>query len=188
MQVPPEVSYRDVEKTEATEKLIRDKIAKLEQLHPDIISCRVSVEKPQTYQESGSPYRVRILVRTPPGHELVARRGSTNGEMHETLETVVRDAFESMRSQLRSLAGKQKGEEKKHPEQQLNGIVARIFPEQNYGFLRVVDGSTVYFHRNSVLNADFDRLEVGTGIHCETEMGDKGLQATTVRIVDKPGH
>jgi ribosome-associated translation inhibitor RaiA len=56
MQVPPEVSYRDVEKTEATEQLIRGKIAKLEQLHPDIVSCRVSVEKPQTFQESGSPY------------------------------------------------------------------------------------------------------------------------------------
>ena len=34
---------------------------------------------------------------------------------------------------------------------------------------------------------DFDRLEIGTGVQWHEEQGDKGPQASTVRIIDKPG-
>jgi hypothetical protein len=47
----------------------------------------------------------------------------------------------------------------------------------------------IYFHRNSVLEGDFDRLEVGTGVNFfeHDDEGEHGPQASTVRIVDKPG-
>lgn len=58
---------------------------------------------------------------------------------------------------------------------------------EDHGFLKNVDGRDVYFHRNAVLHGDFDRLAVGTGVNYMEEMGEDGLQASTVRIVDKPG-
>jgi cold shock CspA family protein len=65
--------------------------------------------------------------------------------------------------------------------------VVRIFREDGYGFIKTLDGEEIYFHRNSVLHDDFDRIEVGTGVRFTATEGDKGLQTTSVEIVDKPG-
>jgi cold shock CspA family protein len=107
--------------------------------------------------------------------------------MHEALQTVVIDAFDAMERQLKQLNREQEGKEKTHPQQQTVGIVEKLFPEENYGIIRSIEGRDVYFHRNSVLNDDFDRIEIGTGVNYMEESGEKGLQASTVRITDKPG-
>ncbi|MEJ2428230.1 MAG: HPF/RaiA family ribosome-associated protein [Deltaproteobacteria bacterium] len=134
MQIPLEITYRDVQKTAATEELIRRKVGKLERLCTYIISIRVTVESSQEHQRSGSPYRVGIYLSV-----------------------------------------------------QRVALVDKLFPEKDYGFLKTVDGRVLYFHRNSVLADDFDRLEIGTGVRYVETMGDKGPQASTVQIVDKPG-
>jgi cold shock CspA family protein len=52
---------------------------------------------------------------------------------------------------------------------------------------RLVD-EEIYFHRNSVINNDFDRIEVGTGVRYVAQQDEQGLlHASTVQIVDKPG-
>lgn len=67
-------------------------------------------------------------------------------------------------------------------------IVTQIFPQEGYGFLRTVDEDReIYFHKNSVLHNDFERLTVGTGVRYVEEEGEKRPQATTVQIVNKPG-
>jgi cold shock CspA family protein len=67
------------------------------------------------------------------------------------------------------------------------GIVSKVFPDRGYGFLRKEDGEVIYFHRNSVLNDEFDEAAVGTAARFVAEMGEKGLQATTVQLIGKPG-
>ncbi|MEJ2704073.1 MAG: cold shock domain-containing protein, partial [Sedimentisphaerales bacterium] len=75
---------------------------------------------------------------------------------------------------------------KTHPQQQEMGIVQQLFGDQGYGFIKTVDtGEDVYFHRNSVLHDDFPRLTVGTGVRFATELGEKGLQASSVEVVYK---
>jgi cold shock CspA family protein len=69
----------------------------------------------------------------------------------------------------------------------MTAIVTQIFPEEGYGFIKTLDGQEVYFHQNSVLHGDFDRLELGTGVRFIMTQGDKGPQATTVQVVNKPG-
>jgi cold shock CspA family protein len=67
-------------------------------------------------------------------------------------------------------------------------VIHRLFPEEGYGFLRTVDAQKdVYFHRDSVLHNHFDQLEISVGVRYAAEAGEKGLQATTVQIVDTPG-
>jgi cold shock CspA family protein len=63
--------------------------------------------------------------------------------------------------------------------------VVRIFPIEDYGFLETLDGREIYFHKNSVLQTSFDRLEVGTEVYFAEEVGEKGPQASTVRVVGK---
>lgn len=187
MQIPVKITYRNVAKNEAIERLVREKAAKLERFCDYIMGCRVAIEKPQEHQKSGSPYRVRITLTVPPGHELVARREPGEGSLQEDLSAVVRNAFAAARRQLQRLVQQQRGQVKEHPAQQLAGMVKSLFREEGYGFLKTLDGREIYFHRNSVLGNDFDRIEIGTGVRYVEEMGDKGLQATTVQIVDKPG-
>jgi hypothetical protein len=115
LRVPIEVSYRDVPKTEFIEKLIEEKATKLEQVCEHLMSCRVALECPQKHQQSGSPFRIRILMRVPPGHELVVTRESSQGYLHEPLESVVRNAFDAARLQLSELVERQRGDVKIHP-------------------------------------------------------------------------
>jgi cold shock CspA family protein len=56
-----------------------------------------------------------------------------------------------------------------------------------YGFIRSLDGREIYFHKNSMPAGEFGRLEIGTGVRWVEEEGEKGPQASALRIVDKPG-
>jgi cold shock CspA family protein/ribosome-associated translation inhibitor RaiA len=181
-----EITFRGLEKNESIETLIRKKAAKLEQVCSDLTSCRVAVERPQQHQRAGNPFRVRIDMGVP-GHELVVRRESSKGDPHDPLPKVLRDAFNAARRKLREYAKRRQGEMKTHPEQETMAYVYKLFPEEGYGFLKTLDGQGIYFHRNSVLNNAYDRLQVGTGVRFVAEVGEKGLQASTVQIVDKVG-
>ena len=187
MQVPLRVTFRNVPKSPRIEALIRRQAAKLERVCPHLVSCRVSVEKPQSHQKSGNPYRVRLNMIVPPEHELVTTRNSGEGELHEELTTVIRQVFDAAQRQLKKLVDKQQGRTKVHPAQSLAGVIGRLFRNEGYGFIKTPEGREIYFHKNSVVGGDFDRLGLGTGVQWTEELGDKGPQATSVRIVDKPG-
>ncbi len=181
-----EMTFRGIEKTESIESLIRKKAAKLEQVCSDLTSCRVAVESPQQHQWAGGPFRVRIDMGVP-GKELVVTRESSKGDLHDPLPKILRDAFDAARRKLREYSKQRQGEVKTHPEQETVAYVYKLFPEEGYGFIKTPDGTEIYFHRNSVLNNEYDRLEIGTGVRFVAEAGDKGMQASTVQIVDKPG-
>jgi cold shock CspA family protein/ribosome-associated translation inhibitor RaiA len=187
MKIPLEITFRQVHKSDDLERLIRKKAALLEKICDAIISCRVAVESPHAHQQSGSPFRVRINLRVPSGHDLVVRRESTEGYLHDRLPAVITEAFDAVARRLKKLVEKQQGQVKTHPQQEKIAFVVRLFPEQDYGFVRTQEGRELYFHRNSVLNDDFDRLEIGTGVRYSAGAGDEGPKATTVQIVDKPG-
>ena len=59
--------------------------------------------------------------------------------------------------------------------------------ENDFGVLETPDGRDVYFHRNSVLNGDFPKLSLGARVTFVEEMGEKGAQASTVRLTGKHG-
>jgi cold shock CspA family protein/ribosome-associated translation inhibitor RaiA len=180
-----QVHYGNINKTPSIEDLIQKKVAKLQKVCADLTSCRVSIEKPQQHQRVGNPYRVRLDLKAP-GKEFVTIRESSKGDMHDPLAKVIIDAFTAVRLQLKEYKERKQGEVKFHPEQQIQAIVVRLFPGEDYGFLKTFDGREIYFHRNSVFHDDFDRLEIGTAVRFNEEMGEKGPQATIIKIVDKP--
>jgi cold shock CspA family protein len=65
------------------------------------------------------------------------------------------------------------------------GRVARIDASGEFGFIETADGREIYFHRNSVLNKAFSRLKPGTAVSFAEEEGEKGPQASTVRLLGK---
>lgn len=187
MQIPLDITYRDVDKTPALEELIRSKVAKLEDVCDHIMGCHIAVERAHTHPSHGSPYRVRLDLTVPPGHEIAVAKNPGEGVQYDALETVIRDVFDAARRQLKELTEKQQNHTKSHPEQAVGGIVSKLFPSEGYGFLKTLDGQEVYFHSNSVLHDDFDRLTVGSGVQYFLSEGIDGPQASTVRLIDKSG-
>ncbi len=181
-----EVSFRDIEKNDSIERSIRDRVGKLEETSPELVSVRIAIEQPQKHQRSGSPYRVRLHV-TVPGHEYVIKREPGEGDMHVPVNRVIADAFAAAKRVLKDHSAKQRGEIKAPSEDYETGFVSRLLPSESYGFLSTPEGEEIFFHRNSVLHHDFERLCIGTEVRFVAEEGEKGTQASTVQIVDKPG-
>lgn len=184
-----EISFHDVPHDDVAEALIREKAQKLERVCSYLTSCRVTVEKDSNRHRAGNAYHVRIDMTVPPGKELVVSRDPSDRRSQQNLQTAIRRSFEAAQKQLKELVEKQQKEVKNHPEQDIEGVVTKLFREAGYGFLRDDMGREIYFHRNSVLENDFDRIEVGTGVNFyeHEDEGEHGPQASTVRIVDKPG-
>src|SRR3990172_6093439 len=108
MQIPLEVSFRNVRKTDKIDSLISDKVATLEKTCGYMNSCRIAVERPQKFQSSGNPYRVRIDITLPRGKEVIIRREAGEGTLHDPLIAVVRDAFNAARRKLQEITRQQR--------------------------------------------------------------------------------
>ena len=98
------------------------------------------------------------------------------------LYIAIRDAFHDARRKLDDFARRQRGDVKHH-EQPPHGRIKALFSDKGYGFLATVDGREVYFHEHSVQNHKFKELAVGMEVRFSEEMGEKGPQATYVKVI-----
>jgi cold shock CspA family protein/ribosome-associated translation inhibitor RaiA len=185
MQKPLEITFRGVPKMDAIEDLIQEKVAKLEKVCSYITSCSVAVERPQLYQKTGNPFKVRIDIRVPRNHEIVIRRECTEGDMHDSLQMVLRDAFKAARLALEDLVDKQHHDIKTHYQEAAVGVIRTLLPERGFGFIRTKDGRDIYFHHNSLVNVPFEKLLLGDSVRFSEEPGEKGPQATTVEVIQR---
>jgi len=175
MKLPPQVTLRDIEHSEAIEAKINEKIEKLKQFSDRIMACRVTVESPQRRHHQGKLYTVRIDI-TVPGTELVVNRVE-----HEDLYVAIRDAFDAAKRQVEGYVRKQRRDVKSH-EEPPHGRVAKLFLDDGYGFIETADGREVYFHKNCVIDHAFEHLAEGTDVVFLEEQGTKGPQAVRVSV------
>lgn len=181
MQIPLQISFRGMEPSEAVEANVREKAEKLDHYFDRIMGCRVMVEAHHHHHHKGSIYHVRIDI-TVPGHELVVSREPTEHQSHEDVYVAIRDAFDAAKRQLEDHARRRRGDVKTH-EGMPEGQIARLMPAEGYGIIAAADGREIYFHRNSVVDADFDSLQEGQTVRFVEEQGEKGPQASTVHWV-----
>ncbi|KAF0191502.1 MAG: cold-shock DNA-binding domain-containing protein [Gammaproteobacteria bacterium] len=183
MQIPLQITFRDMEHSAAVEARIREKMTSLERFYDRITRCDVTVEMPHQHHHKGKLYRVRIHVTVPNG-ELTASREPHDNHAHEDVYVAIRDAFRAVRRQLEDLSRRRRGDVKNH-EAPPHGRITKLVPEQDYGMIATADGREVYFHRNSVIDEDFDRLAIDNEVRFIEESGEQGPQASTVRAVGK---
>ncbi len=185
MQIPVQVTFRNMDPSEAVEANVREKAAKLERYFDRVISCRVVVEAPHRRHTKGKLYSVCLDIGVP-GKEIVVNHTGSKNRAHEDVYVAIRDAFNAAARRLEDHARKMRGEVKSH-EVPPHGKVARLFPYEGYGFIEMSDGREVYFHKNSVVNGAFDRLEVGNEVRVVIADGESadGPQASTVTPIGK---
>jgi ribosomal subunit interface protein len=183
MQIPLQITFKDIKHSDAVEAKIIEKAKKLEQFSKDIISCNVVIEEPHKNHQQGNLFSITIDVSMP-GQELAVSKQSDKDHAHENMYIVIRDAFDAMRRQIQSLGEKKRGKVKVH-EVAPHGEIKALFPEMDYGLIETTEGREIYFHRNSLVSADFDQLNIGDRTHFTESMGDKGPQASSVYIEGK---
>jgi ribosome-associated translation inhibitor RaiA len=110
MQLPVNITYRGLEKTDEIESLVLAKAARLDRFCDHISRCDIAIEQPNHAHHKGNQFRVRIDVTVPPGHELVSDEKQLDNRAHDPLSKVVHDAFKTMERQLRHLVERQRGE------------------------------------------------------------------------------
>ena len=198
MLLPVQVTFRNIEDHAGLDDYVQKEAAKLERFYSRISSCRVVVERPQR-ATSSKLYHVRIDLGVP-NEELVvkhvsslhgtlqdiqtqkSRREAKSVLVHKNPKQAIHEAFQEMGRQLQDYARRQDGAVKAK-QVMPQAIIKEILPEEGYGFLETDDGRAVYFHQASVLDGHFPQLRVGTKVHFHEEQGEKGPQASTVKVI-----
>ena len=116
MQKPLELIFKNFEdRNGVVEGVVREKLAKLEQVCPKLTSCHVVIEQFQNSKHNHHSYSIHIVVTFPPHHEVVIIRDPHKGEVQEKLLTTqVRDAFIAARRQVQEIMDKHQGRIKVH--------------------------------------------------------------------------
>jgi cold shock CspA family protein len=186
MQNPVEIDYQGMPPSDQVRERIEEQIARLEDFYGRITACRVVMKSPGGHHRTGGLYEVNIHLVLPDKREVTVERTPPADERFSDPLFAVSDAFNRARRRLQDRVRRIRGKVKVHDNQPI-GTVKRISEREGFGFLQAADGREIYFHRNSVLNNAFGRLEPGTRVSFSEEMGVKGPQATTVRLLGKHG-
>lgn len=186
METPVEIDFQGTKPSATIRAEITRHLAGLEQRYGRMTAGRVAVRAPTGHHRTGGLYEVHIHLSLPNGREVKISRTSQNDERYADPAFAINDAFKRARRQLQDQVRRLQGQIKQHEEQPL-GTVAKLDPSGEFGFLGTSDGREIYFHRNSVLNGAFSRLKPGTRVSFSEEMGDKGPQASTVKLLGKHG-
>ena len=183
MRFPLQIQFHKLEPSPAVEDYVRKQAQRLDRFFDRIGSCRVTIEAPHKHHHQGNIYHVTVDLKAL-GEELVASRSPGQDHAHEDVYVAIRDAFNAVRRQLQDEVNIKRGRVKSH-DVPSHGKISEIHAAEGYGKITDSDGREIYFHRNSLVKADFDDLELGSEVRFEEEAGDKGPQASSVHLVGK---
>jgi cold shock CspA family protein len=199
--IPTQVTFRGLPHADALESEIRQRAAWLEQFYAGIVRCRVLVELPHRHRHDGRHFHVRIELTVPGGAPIIVshepsphgglkdvreaahHKGAEIEEVHRHAAVAVREAFDAARRRLEDFAREQRGAVKTH-EVPAHGEVVELAGADGYGYIQTGE-NRIYFNRASVLGDAFDELTIGTPVAFVEERGEKGPQASTVRVLGK---
>jgi cold shock CspA family protein len=199
--LPVQITFRNMVPSAEIEEDIVARARKLEQFYRRITSCRVLVEAPARHRQRGLLFHIRIDLTVPSGEIVVkreptlysaeqdaaaerSRKGTETRSERKHLKVALREAFDSARRRLQDYARRRRADVKAH-EGLPEGRVISLFPAKRYGYIETPDERELYFNANSVINQRFKDLKVGSKVSFAEEAGEKGPQASTVRLITR---
>jgi cold shock CspA family protein len=186
MESPVQIEFKGMNATERVREVVTTHIAGFEERFGRVTACRVIVTAPSERHRTGGLYEVNIHLTLPNGREVNVGRTPKADERHSDLIFAINDAFHRARRRLQDHVRRMQGQIKTHDDVPL-GTVSQLEPIDGFGMLTSADGREIYFHRNSVLNGAFLKLKIGTRVTFAEEIGNKGPQASTVKLLGKHG-
>ena len=87
LQTPLEITFRNLDHSDAVEAKVREKVEKLEQIFDRITSCRVRIEAINRQHTKGNLYQVHIEVGVPGKQVMVDHRKTPRESMVATIRS-----------------------------------------------------------------------------------------------------
>ena len=141
-----------------------------------VLHLRVAIEATTHHKEGG--FEVKIVASVPNDTVVVSRKG-------EIVRPLLIEAFDVLSLQLKEkLRKRRKAQKQPEPFADTDsvGIVHKVSPHESYGFITTFDNREIYFHENALKNVAIDDLTEGDSVLFGESFGDKGPQATWVRV------
>jgi putative sigma-54 modulation protein len=90
-----EVHFHGIEKSDAIEQRVRDKVAKLQSHFERMTSCRVGIEATQRNPQKPKVYQIKLEIAIPRRQPIVVTHERVGSHASEELCLSIRDAFEA---------------------------------------------------------------------------------------------
>jgi len=186
MDRPLQIVFRDLEHSDSLEHLIRERAQRLEHVFHHIIGMRAVVSPAQGSETAKKTLALTVEVEVPGRPLIVGKSEEPRHDSKGSPTALVKRSFDAVQRQIEALADIRRGQVKHHDGEGETGVVTRLFPQQNYGFIEVKGAGDLYFTRNAVQRGDFDAMQVGSHVIITraTTEGPMGPQASSVRCVD----
>jgi ribosome-associated translation inhibitor RaiA/cold shock CspA family protein len=188
MQIQPEIAFHNIEKSDWAENQILDHIDRLEEIYDRLITCRVRVDQRNDNTNHTIPPVVHIEISVPGHKDIVVAHEPDHLQRRfqaPDLKNAINEAFRIAEDRLARYKDQLTDHTAPSTHEAVNellGHVAEITPDEDFGFLLTASGSLLYFHRNSLLTGDFERLKRGDEVYYVEGLGDTGPTATKVRV------
>jgi ribosome-associated translation inhibitor RaiA/cold shock CspA family protein len=181
MDGPLMIAFHNMDASPTLEAEIRERFEKLQRRFDRLTGARVSVEALHRQHRTGNIFDVHVELFVPGAELAISRQPSRAKEKYANPNayTSVRDAFKAAERVLQEYKDKLTGEVRPH-DIHVPGTVVRLLPEQDHGFIQTGMGTQLYFHRNSVINAGLEDLNVGDHVKYIEDTGDAGPAAVKV--------
>jgi cold shock CspA family protein len=184
MQTPVQIDFQGLDVNPEIRRVIDARLKQFEDRFGRITAGRIMLKAPGGHHRTGGQYEITVRLALPDGREVNIGRTPLKDERYADLNFAINDAFNRARRQLQDQVRKLQGQVKQHSGPAV-GTVVELDPLGEFGFIAAGDGREIYFHRNSVLENGFAQLTVGAHVSFAEETGDKGPQASTVKVMAK---
>ena len=180
--IPFQITFLDFPESDAIWIAVQNRIEKLEHFFSQIIRCEVVISCPHRHRHADRLYHVQIHIIMP-GGDVIANRNPPKNEAHRDIYVSIRDAFNAAERILQDRIRIVRHKIKFHEQTSEEGKIAKIFPDEGFGFLITLDGREFYFSENSITNENFGELKVGQKVKFLDELGEKGPQVTSMAVI-----
>jgi cold shock CspA family protein/ribosome-associated translation inhibitor RaiA len=171
------IEARNVELRKGWQSKIEEEKEKLVRHYAGfVLHLRVAIEATTHHKEGG--FEIKLVASVPNETVVVSRKGGT-------VRPLLIEAFDVLSLKLKEIQRKKRKNKKNADisgEGDSFGTIRKLSPHESYGFITTHDERDIYFHENALKDASIDELTEGDGVIYGETTGDKGPQASWVRL------
>ncbi|MBM9518360.1 HPF/RaiA family ribosome-associated protein [Desulforhopalus vacuolatus] len=170
------VEARNVEMRQGWQDRIENEKEKLLRHYPDVLHLRVTIEATGHVEND---FKVKLVAGVP-GDTVVVTRSAEN------VRAALTESFDVLTLNLKEMQRKKRTVKKQSAEAggDSTGMIKKLSPVESYGFIVTPDDREIYFHKNALKNVAMDTLRKGDSVLFGESTGDKGPQASWVRLAE----
>lgn len=184
MQKPLQIAFKNLDKSEHLESVIRERVEKLEHIYHRLIGCRVVLEVPTRTGTAKTSIGISIELDVPGRPKIVAKRQDERRDAKGDNLKYINQAFDAAQRQLEDVARVASRDVKPHESAGETGCIRQIALLEDHGFVELAQGESLYFSRDAVLDNRFEELKPGMMVHVTRAIRDSsmGPQAISIRL------